>query len=59
MQYSQDFDEHYPGPNFPQPGCHITALQQIYPYTKNRKILVCPSDETLTNQPYLNSTDAA
>lgn len=59
LQYTQDFDERYPGPNMPQPGCHITAFQQIYAYTKTRKILICPSDTTLTNQPYLNSTDTA
>ncbi|HZP80920.1 MAG TPA: DUF1559 domain-containing protein [Chthonomonadaceae bacterium] len=60
MMYAQDYDEMYPCNSWNLAPINIadndthspnywTAIQwmwQVYPYTKNRQILVCPSDPT-------------
>ncbi|RYG58409.1 hypothetical protein EON80_27145, partial [bacterium] len=45
MQYTQDFDEHFPlGLTSNDDGNYETSLDLVQPYLKNRQIAVCPSD---------------
>jgi prepilin-type N-terminal cleavage/methylation domain-containing protein/prepilin-type processing-associated H-X9-DG protein len=61
LMYAQDYDERYPNwrtlvPVTPQtPNGKITWVENMQPYTKNKKIWVCPSDST----PGLSQTNPA
>lgn len=55
LQYTQDFDEKYPGCFINEPGLpaggntcdnRVSYAQMIYPYVKSSQIFVCPSDSS-------------
>lgn len=50
MQYTQDFDEHYPCGNYVT-GAHYGQgwAGQLYPYIKSDKVFSCPNDDSTLN----------
>ena len=44
MQYTQDYDERYPGYFYPSSNCYWVA--QIQPYIKSAQVFQCPSEST-------------
>ena len=53
MMYVQDFDERYPIIRGGNTAAFADWRGAIYPYTKNTKIFICPSNDTNAQNPYV------
>lgn len=51
MQYTQDYDEHYPLNSYIEGPIRIRTLDALQPYIKSDQVLICPSDSSPMAQP--------